>query len=239
MCKHAPPISLIITQARSSKYFFKRQSWHLVLLLLLIVISYAFAIPAMGDGSWLGIADTAWYWLAVALAILQQVLVWVVFRLQFGWALLSRLFGKADLIVWAVLFLPLLIARPALVIGLAMADKASLALPRGVEISLGVVLLLPALATLWSVGRHFGLERALGGDHFRQKYREMPQVRAGAFRWSSNAMYAFVFLGLWATAFLFGSQAALSLAMFQHAYIWVHYICTEAPDMFLIYGDKL
>ena len=33
-----------------------------------------------------------------------------------------------------------------------------------------------------------------------------------------------------------GSLAALAAALFQHAYIWVHYYCTEAPDMDLIYS---
>ena len=29
---------------------------------------------------------------------------------------------------------------------------------------------------------------------------------------------------------------ALAVALFQHAYIWVHYYCTEKPDMRRIYG---
>ena len=225
---------ITIPEARSIQYFFKRQGWHLLSLALLVAVAYAFASPAMGDGSWLGIPDIAWFWTAIALVILHQVLVWIVFRLQLGWAALSKLFGKADLTIWSIAFLPLLIARPILVIGLAMTDRGSLALPRCVEITLGVMLLLPALYALWSVGRYFGLERALGGDHFRQKYRDMPMVHEGAFQWSSNAMYAFVFLGLWAIALLLDSQAALSLALFQHAYIWVHFWCTEEPDMKLM-----
>ena len=108
---------------------------------------------------------------------------------------------------------------------------------RKIALLLGVVLLAPALYTLWSVGHYFGLARALGGDHFRVKYREMPMVREGAFRWTGNAMYALAFLGLWSIAFLTGSLGALSLALFQHAYVWVHYYCTEEPDMKLIYGS--
>jgi len=33
-----------------------------------------------------------------------------------------------------------------------------------------------------------------------------------------------------------GTLAALAAALFQHACIWVHYYCTEKPDMELIYG---
>ena len=64
----------------------------------------------------------------------------------------------------------------------------------------------------------------------------MPMVREDAFAWSSNAMCAFVFLGLWGIALVAGSLAALSAALFQHAYVWVHYYSTEGPDMELSYG---
>jgi hypothetical protein len=50
-------------------------------------------------------------------------------------------------------------------------------------------------------------------------------------------MYLLIFLALWAIALYFRSHAALVAALFQHAYIWVHYGCTERPDMELIYGS--
>ena len=66
----------------------------------------------------------------------------------------------------------------------------------------------------------------------------MPLVKEGAFKYRSNAMYAFAFLLFWAIALLTGSRAALVAALFQHAYIWVHMYCTENPDMKLIYGKS-
>lgn len=229
---------IAIPEAQSAKFFFKRQWLHALALLVLTSVSYAFAAPALGDGSWLGVADTTWYWVAISLAAVHQLAAWIVFRAQLGWALLSRLVGKADLAVWGILFIPLLVARPLLLLGLALSDQGSIDLPRLVQVVLAVALLLPAIYALWSVERCFGLERALGGDHFRLKYRKMPLVRQGAFRWSGNAMYAFAFLGLWSIAFLTGSLAALSLALFQHAFVWAHYYCTEEPDMKLVYGPS-
>ncbi len=61
-------------------------------------------------------------------------------------------------------------------------------------------------------------------------------VQGGIFRFSSNAMYLFGFMGLWIPGFLFQSLAALILAVFSHAYIWIHYYATEKPDMDRIYG---
>lgn len=225
-----------IEEARKSSFFFKRQVWQWMSAPALALISFSLARQSLGDGSWLGLQDSTWFWFAITLVILHQLGVWLVFRSQLGWALLTRLFGKADLAVWATFFLPLLIARPVVLFALAMSDQESSALPRPAGVIIGIILLIPTFYTLWSVGHYFGLARALGGDHFRMKYREMPLVREGAFRWSDNAMYSFAFLGLWAVAFLTGSQAALSLALFQHVFIWLHYYCTEKPDMELIYG---
>ena len=231
-----PSDTITLIEARSTRFFFKRQSWHLLSVAVMAAISWAFAAPALGDGQWLGLTDSTWFWLSIGLVILHQLLVWLVFRSQLGWGLFSRLFGKADLAVWGALFLPLLAARPLLLFALAMSDRDSLALSRPLALILGFILLIPTLYTLYSVGHYFGLARALGGDHFRQQYRHMPMVREGAFRWSGNAMYAFAFLGLWSIALFTGSLAALGLALFQHVTIWAHYYCTEEPDMALIYG---
>ena len=110
-------------------------------------------------------------------------------------------------------------------------------MPSWLALDLAIVLLLPSLYTAWSVQRYFGFARAAGGDHFRRRYREMPLVTRGAFAWTPNAMYTFGFLGLWAIALLARSHAGLVAALFQHAYIWVHYACTEQPDMELLYGN--
>ena len=37
-------------------------------------------------------------------------------------------------------------------------------------------------------------------------------------------------------ALIFRSRAALAVALFQHAYIWVHWYCTEQPDGVVLYG---
>lgn len=229
---------VVIDGANSPRFFFKNQGFHLVACTILIVLARMLADPVLRDGSWLEIADVSWFWLAISLTVIHQVLVWLVFRGQLGWAILTRWFGKKDLLIWRLVFLPLLIARPILLLGLAMSDRGSLGFASSVGWLLGLGLLLPTLYTFWSVGRYFGVARALGGDHFRVEYRTMPFVCQGAFRWSRNAMYAFAFLGLWSIALFANSAAALILAIFEHAYVWVHYYATEKPDMDLIYGSQ-
>ncbi|MCD4711881.1 MAG: phosphatidylethanolamine N-methyltransferase family protein [Clostridiales bacterium] len=225
-------------EARSIKYFLHRQLWHLLSLLILVPITWFFVAPSLGGSSWLGIKDITWFWLAVGVPIVHQVIVWIVFRLQLGWARLSKIFGDLDILVWGLFFLPLLIGRAITLIGLANANSNTLEFPDRIAIIIAIILIVPALYTFWSVFRYFGLARALGGDHFRISFREMPLVKKGIFKWNSNSMYSFAFLLLWAIALLLDSKAALSVAAFQHTYIWVHYFCTEKPDMEMIYGKK-
>jgi len=232
------PFEATIDEARSAVFLFHRQLLHAGLLGLLVVVSYALAASYFGaSDAWLGLSVQGWFWLNVTVVAAHQIIVWLVFRGQLGWGVLTRVFGEWDLRVWGLVFMPFLVARPVLMVCLAVADSGSLMLPRWLSLSLGAALLAPTLYTLWSVFYYFGIPRALGGDHFRLRYRRMSMVRTGAFAWTPNAMYLIVFLGLWSIAFLARSHVALVVALFQHAYIWVHYFCTEEPDMELMYGD--
>jgi protein-S-isoprenylcysteine O-methyltransferase Ste14 len=190
------------------------------------------------DGTWLGITDRSWFIAALGVPVIQQIAVALLWRAQLCYGLLTRLFGDAGFIVWGVIFFPLLILRPLLVMAVGLADTNSLA-THGLTLSvIGALFLVPALWTMHSVKKYFGFARALGGDHFFERYRAMPMVREGAFKYSSNAMYSFVFIGLWGIALLLGSQAALAVVLFQHAYIWVHWYCTEQPDGVVLYGQS-
>jgi hypothetical protein len=217
-------------------FLFAGQAQHLLLLALLIPGAFFLARPALEGGTFLGIGETHWFWAAVGVAVAHQVVVALVFRAQLVFGFLTRLFGERDLLVWGMIFFPFFLLRPLLTVALGLADYGSLGPLWGLHVAMGVILLLPAAYTGWSVLRYFDLTRALGADHFRERYRHMPLVREGAFRYSSNAMYAYAFFLLWAMALFTSSRAALVLALFQHAYVWVHWYCTEQPDMDVIYG---
>ena len=225
-----------IPAARSASYLFKGQAFHLVAIPGLFAVAYAFAAPVFTGGTLLGLSVSDWFWLNAALVVIHQVIVWLVFRGQLGWRVMTKIFGRADMAVWGVIFMPMLLLRPVTVLGVALADTSTLALPAWTAIVLGLALCVPAVFAMYSVARYFGIPRALGGDHFREHYRRMPLVTGGAYPYTGNAMYGHIFLGLWAIALLTGSQAALAAAFFQHTYIWVHYVATEKPDMDLLYG---
>ncbi|MFW6312657.1 MAG: methyltransferase [Spirochaetota bacterium] len=216
-------------------HLFAGQVQHALLLAVLVPGALYLAEAGFTGGSWLGLRDRQWLALMLSVAILHQIVVAAVFRMHLVFSFLTRLFGRWDLFIWGSIFLPFLVLRLLTLAGLAMSTRGTLVLSRIVAAPVSLILLIPAAYTLYSVFRWFGLTRALGGDHFRQRYLEMPFERRGAFRFSSNAMYSYAFLVLWAVALVTRSHAALAAALFQHAYIWVHWYCTEEPDMRVLY----
>jgi len=218
-------------RANTSKAeIFRGQAQHLMLAVLLT----AGAISLLkADGG-----SLFWEYLAITLAVVHQIIVAIVFRLQLHLNTMVRVFGERALKVWATVFLPLLVARPVLLLIVGIFDYGSLSGSASFHMLVGIALILPAVWTLHSVLKYFTINRALGGDHFFDEYLNMPMVSKGAFKYSPNAMYTFVFTGLWGIAILLSSWNALVLALFYHAYIWVHMYCTEDPDMRILYaGD--
>lgn len=229
------PADCIVLQQTPSGYLVNGQLRHLLMAVLMSAGALRLAESSLNTGSFMGLTDQSWMYLMIAGVLSHQLIVALVFRTQLVYRVLSRIFGSLDLLVWGCIFLPLLALRLLTLVGLSRASDVGIGIPRWISLPLGLLLLVPGLYTLWSVFRHFGLRRALGGDHFRRHFLNMPMVRAGIFRFSSNAMYSFAFLLLWALALLMDSRAALAGAAFQHAYIWVHWYCTEEPDMRLLY----
>ena len=225
-----------LTVKAPSGHLWHGQFSHALLLAAMLPGAWLVAEPSLGDSAWLGVSDTAWFVAALAVPVVQQAAVALLWRGQLCHAWLTRAFGDAGFVVWGAIFFPLLIARPLLAVAVGAADAGTLAIPAGLGIGVGATLLIPALWTMHSVSKYFGFARALGGDHFFERYRTMPMVREGVFKYSSNAMYTFAFIGLWGLALMFRSRAALAVALFQHAYVWVHWYCTEQPDCVVLYG---
>ncbi len=212
---------------------FRGQVQHAMIAALLTI--GACSLLRDDGGSFLGIRTLTWSYITIATGLIHQSIVAVVFRLQLHFNLMVRLFGDRALKIWGFIFLPLLGARPVLLILVGISDYGSLGGNRTLEILAGLLLLGLIGWTMHSVLKYFTINRALGGDHFYDEYLNMPMVTQGAFKYSGNAMYSFVFSGLWGIGLLLGSWNALVLALFYHAYIWVHMYCTEDPDMRILY----
>lgn len=190
---------------------------------------------AATGGAWSGLGAPlpGAFWLAVAFPIAHQLFVWLAWRIELnGGATVRRLGFRGYLALFFVLFF----GRFAALAWLAWLDRGSLGLPVAARGLATLALALPAAYAGYSVRRYFGMVRAAGADHFDPRYRDLPLVREGIFRFTRNGMYVYAFLGFWALAVGFDSSAALVVAAFSHAYIWVHFFCTEQPDMRFLYG---
>ncbi|MCB9702243.1 MAG: hypothetical protein H6711_10130 [Myxococcales bacterium] len=173
------------------------------------------------------------FWAALAVPIVHQLFVLVCWRMELRAGLTSRTIGFRGYLLG---FLLLFSARFVTLIAVAWLDQGSLGLPLAARVPLVVLLAAPAFYAIQSVHRYFGFQRAAGADHFDRKYRALPFVREGIFRYTRNGMYAYAFLIFWAIAVAFDSAAALVIAAYAHGSIWLHYLGTEQPDMAYIYG---
>jgi len=205
--------------------FFEGQLVHIIALMILLVVLYLFSSSSgFLNGSFLGLSSGVWAILVVADAVLHQVYVWLCWRLELDENRLSKRFGINAFRYYQVGFTVLFVARPILAFAVGFANRGTLPIDPMLGYLIALLLFLPAAYLVYSIRTYFGFKRAYGIDHFDGSYRAIP-------------MYVFGFLMLWVPAFLFQSIGALGLAAFSHLYIWVHFFCTEKPDMKRIYGD--
>jgi len=218
-------------------YFFKGQILHFVLLACLLgLVGGLVDFDRLSERRLFGRNAQTWFVLALAVPILHQLFVWLAWRSELCFGTVTNWLGSKAFEIYKILFFILFFARPVSLVLLAIADRDSLAWGIPARIGLCLLLGIPATYTAYSVARYFGMSRASGADHFEERYRKLSMVRGGIFRFTSNAMYAYAFLFFWIIAIAGASQAAMVVALFSHAYIWVHFYCTEQPDMKVIYG---
>ena len=206
----------------------KRRSIHILSgqFLHFLALSLLLAITWYG-WRYIGSPYPLLFWSTVGVPIVHQIFVWIAWRKE-----ISKSLGFKT---YQVIFFILLAARPVVHTILAWADQDSLGLNDISRIILAIILFIPGIYTMYSVKKYFGLLGASGADHFDPKYRNMPLVKKGVFKYSGNAMYVYGFLLFWSIAIALDSKAALLTSAFGHAYIWVHYYATEKPDMDYLY----
>jgi hypothetical protein len=217
---------------------FEKQGWHYLFLVILFV---SVALLAHGDvlsGQLWGLSSQAWLWIAIAIPIIHQIFVWLFWRSELHYGLITRWFGENGFSIYKAGFTILFAARPISILLLGISNYATLTCPPALMYAAAVLLLIPGIYTMYSVAHYFGMDRAYGIDHFDRAYRDEPFVKQGMFKYTDNAMYKFGFLILWSIALFTLSKAALLAAVFNHLYIWVHFYFTELPDIRHIYRQK-
>jgi len=203
------------------------QSLHVTCLFILLALAWM-------AWKYLDARFPAAFWIAISIPIAHQIFVWLAWRLELRSASTSKSIGFQG---YTALFFLLFGGRFVALVVLAWLDQGSLGLPVPLQAILTILLGILGIYAMYSVARYFGFARAAGGDHFDQRYRDMPLVRQGIFRFTNNGMYLYAFLLFWAIAVGFNSTLAIIVAAFSHAYIWVHFYATEKPDMDFLYSS--
>lgn len=221
-----PTLRLDMTKANKTTGIWVGQPLHFTCIALLLVLVYLV-------WKYLNEPFPVAFWSAVAFPVVHQVYVWLAWRLELQCAATSKTIGFNGYIV---IFFVLFSGRFISLLTLAWVDRGSLDLHIFPLTILTMLLALPGIYAMYSVKNYFGMARAAGADHFDTRYRDMPLVKKGIFRFTSNGMYLYAFLLFWAIAVGLNSSAALTVAAFSHVYIWVHYYATEKPDMDFLYN---
>lgn len=222
---------------------FKYQFWHLLSLVILLSTLFYFVnkdeIETLYGGIWY-VETYNWLLFAIAAPIVHQIYVLICWRSELYYQSISKLFGKkAGFILYKIGFAILIFLRLVTIVILAISNEGTLYINPYLSYGLAALFAIPVIYLFYSVKKYFGMDRAFGIDHFEpEKSKDLPMVKKGIFKYTSNGMYEYGFLILWIPALLFLSKAALLVALFQHIYIWVHYYFTELPDMKFIYGKK-
>ncbi|NQU30389.1 MAG: hypothetical protein HQ525_06950 [Anaerolineae bacterium] len=216
---------------------FEKQGWHYLSLGLLLAGVTALASGEVLIGGLWGISTQTWLWIAIAIPIIHQIIVWLFWRLELHHGLITCWFGEKGFPIYKVVFTIFFAGRPVSLILVGLANYKTLALDPILAYLIAGLLILPFVYSMYSVVKYFGINRAYGIDHFDPSYRNKPFVKKGMFKYTDNAMYKFGFLILWAIALATLSKAGLVAAAFNHLYIWVHFYFTELPDIRRIYGE--
>ncbi|MEK6235728.1 MAG: phosphatidylethanolamine N-methyltransferase family protein, partial [Planctomycetales bacterium] len=191
-------------------FFFSGQLVHLALLAVLLATACA-ALDShrLGERDLWEIDGRAWFAIALAVPVIHQIYVWIAWRSELCFGAVTE---RVGFVTYQAVFLVLLVSRPVSLILLTIADHDSFELAIPVRLLLCMLLGLPAAYTGYSVVRYFGIARAAGIDHFDESYRTKPLVKEGIFKYTSNSMYVFGFMGLWVIAFAGASWAAVVVA---------------------------
>ena len=192
--------------------------------------------PEKFSGSLGGLFAVSWFRIAVGVAVVHQLYVWLIWRVELYTGFFTKKLGvKKAFDIYAVFFSIFFIGRLVLIFALALATEKSLSLPPFYAYAAAGVITPLVVYLMYSVKKYFSVKRAYGYDHFDKNYNE-PFVKKGIFRYTDNGMYLFGLMVLYLPGLLLLSEPALAAALFHHIYIWVHYYVTEKPDMLAIYG---
>lgn len=219
---------------------FENQIWHIVILVLLIVgicILLNLDTKLIAGSLW-NVETKIWLIIAVAIPILHQFYVLLCWRFELYYKSLTKTFGSNAFTVYKIGFFILFGSRMVFLIFLSISNKNTFTISPYYKYAIVAIISILVFYAFYSVVRFFGMDRAAGLDHFDSNIAKLPFVKRGIFKYTNNGMYKYAFLIFYLPGIIWESKASVLVALFSHLYIWVHFYCTELPDIKTIYSTS-
>ncbi len=214
-------------------FFFKHQIWHIGGMVILFYIGAQLVELKNNTNTFIGIDTSSWFMIAMSIPLIHQTYVWICWRSELCWKSISNTIGFKG---YVIIFFILILSRLSAIV-LCFIDYGSLYTPGWFAWSLAIIIFIPGAYTMYSVKKYFGFLRATGADHFDPKSKDLPFENRGIFKWTPNAMYVFAIGIPFSFAVATGSQSMFVVAIYTYISIWLHYFCTEKPDIAIIYNN--
>lgn len=216
----------------------ERQGYHVLAWGVLGAVLWAATLQQESRhavGAW-GLTASEWIAVSWVFAGLSQFWVAFFWRFELHRGAISARLGRAGFLIHRIGYVTLFACRLLPLLAISGATAGTLAIPPWLRIGFMAVTLPPTLWAIHCAVFYFGLDRASGADHFDPAYRKARFEERGIYRYVNNSMYAVALLALYYPGVLDQSALALITAAVHHAFVWVHYYCTEKPDLREIYG---
>ena len=222
------------------KKILQYQGYHLLAFLLLGGLLY-YTTLAYPDGEAPAgkLSTSQWIWFSWIFAGIFQFWVAFFWRLELYGSRISACLGPAGFPIYRAGYVVFGLLRLLPIIPIALTSRDTATVPAWFSLPFLAVTIPLSLWGLYCATFYFGITRASGADHFDTAYRSAALEKRGIYKYIPNVMYTVVLLAIYHPGLVCQSAPGLVAAAAHHAFVWVHYFCTEKPDMREIYGQRV
>ncbi len=222
------------------KNIFEKQDWHFALLALLVVSVNAIMVlyPLSFTGVFWGLSTGTWLWIGVFTAILHQIYIMLIWRIQLETRWLTTNLPRLGFIAYLIDYTLMLAARTGAIILVAAANREVIFIPDSFRWVGSIILGIVFTWLTYSVTKSSSYKDLAGAVFFESKDPNHCGIQKNISAVVPGAVYIFGPLSFYIPGLVLASPASLLLALFNHIYIWIHYCYTEAPSLKRVYSSN-
>ncbi|CAB1057715.1 hypothetical protein D1BOALGB6SA_2468 [Olavius sp. associated proteobacterium Delta 1] len=215
------------------------QGYHLLAFLLLGGLLYhTILVYPDGETRFWKLSSSQWIWFSWIFAGIFQFWIAFFWRLELYGGRISAWMGRAGFSLYRTGYVVFGLLRLLPLIPIALTSRGTASVPAWISLPFLALTIPLSLWGMYCATVYFGITRASGADHFIPAYRDKNLEKRGIYKYIPNVMYTVVLLALYHPGLIWQSAQGIIAAAAHHAFVWVHYFCTEKPDLKEIYGNR-